>query len=69
MDERIAPLNAIQDIDNSNLEFSDLQVVEALLREKNILRYNENISRLNAIIGFFLETRRFDETLFRSKNQ
>ena len=53
MDERIAPLIAIQDIENSNLEFSDLQVVEALLREKSILRYNENISRLDAIIGFF----------------
>ena len=68
MDERIAPLNVIQDIDHTNLEFSDLQVVEAVLREKNILRCNENISRLCAIIGFFLEIKRFDERLFRSKN-
>ena len=67
--EMLVLLNIIRDINNSVSELSDLQIFKVLLHGKNsfdILRY---ISLLNSPIDFPLITKRFDERLFRSKNQ
>ena len=67
--ERLASLHVIQGIDNSILELTDSHIVEVLLYEKNFLDILSNTNILNATIDFLLETKRFDESLFQSKNQ
>ena len=67
--ERLASLHVIQGIDNSILELTDSHIVEVLLYEKFFLDILSNTNILNATTDFLLETKRFDESLFQSKNQ
>ena len=67
--ERLASLQVIQGIDDSIFELTDSHIVEVLLYEKIFLDILSNTNILNATIDFLLETKRFDESLFQSKNQ
>ena len=67
--ERLASLQVIQGIDDSIFELTDSHIVEVLLYEKIFLDILSNTNILNATIDFLLESKRFDESLFQSKNQ
>ena len=67
--ERLALLNVIQSIANSILELYDSHIVEVLLHGRNFLDLSSKTYILNTTINFLLETKRFDKTLFQSKNQ
>ena len=67
--ERLASLQVIQGIDDSIFELTDSHIVEVLLYEKIFLDILSNTNILNATTDFLLETKRFDESLFQSKNQ
>ena len=67
--EMLVLLNIIRDINNSVSELIDLQIFKVLLHGKNSFDILRHISLLNSPIDFPLVTKRFDERLFRSKNQ
>ena len=62
--EILAFLNDIQGINNSILELSDSDNVEALLHGRKFLDIQCNTNVLNAITDFLLQTKTFDGRLF-----
>ena len=65
INERLALLNIIQEIDT--LELRDSQIVEVFLPGKDYFGISSKINILNATRDFLLKTKRFDEKNFKVK--